>query len=256
MSQMFRGNPANLRLFQYNVKHLSNFVVGNSNQYAYKAVQLFANTHCPEYYNPLLIIGAAGSGKTHLLEGIYQKFCWKLKSAASTIHYVTGLNFSREYVAEIRTNGLDAFRARYLTYKIVLMDDVHLLKRKKKTQHEFAYLFDMMNEKGGKFILTSNSPIEPNVDWDYRLVSRLKNGLNIKINPPDYQTKMNILQTMQLKFRRKIDQSFLDIIAQKSDTNLHDLMEIAEKILSGNTTSRNSIEKTISDIMGHAPEHT
>jgi len=255
MSQMFSGNPANLRLFQYNTKHLNNFIVGNSNQYAYKAVQLVANTHCPEYYNPLLIIGSPGSGKTHLLEGIYQKFCWKLKSAASKIYYTTGLNFSREYVAAIRSNGLDSFRQRYFTYKIVLMDDIQLLKSKKKTQHEFAYLFDMMNEKGGKFILASNSPVEPNIAWDYRLVSRIKNGLNIKINPPDYQTKMNILQTMQLKFRRKIDQSVLDLIAQKADTNLHDLMEIAEKILSGNITSRNGIEKTISDIMGQGSQH-
>lgn len=223
-------------------------MVGDCNRFAYQAAQLFSHPYFPYYYNPLLIIGSNGSGKSHLLGDIYKRFCRSIKSQGTKINYCTGLNFSREYVNAIRKNALDLFRKKYLDCDVFLIDDIHALASKKSSQHEFSYLFDILNERGKKVCITTAHPLQSNKDWDERLISRLKNGLNVRLTPTDYQIRLDILKLLQMNYHCRIEPSILELIARRVDTNLHDLVETAEKTFACNHPSQTAVEKMIRDV--------
>jgi chromosomal replication initiator protein len=229
-------------------RRATNFVVGDCNRFAYQAAQLFSHPYFPYYYNPLLIIGSAGSGKSHLLGDIYKRFYRTMKSHRMKLNYSTGLNFSREYVNAIRKNALDLLRKKYMDCDVLLLDDIHTLTAKKASQHEFAYLFDALNENGKKVCITTAYPLKSNKDWDERLISRLKNGLNVRLTPADYQIRLDILKLMQMQHHGRVDSSILELIARRVDTNLHDLIEAAEKTFVYNHPSQNIVEKMIKDV--------
>jgi chromosomal replication initiator protein len=250
MDYLFSSSPASKgnRLDRY-TRWTTNFVVGDCNRFAYQAAQLFSHPYFPYYYNPLLIIGSNGSGKSHLLGDIYKRFCRTMKSHRMKVNYITGLNFSREYVNAIRKNALDLLRKKYMECDVLLLDDIHTLAAKKASQYEFAYLFDTLNERGKKVCITTAYPLKSNKDWDERLISRLKNGLNVRLTPADYQIRLDILKLLQMQHRCKIESSILELIARRVDTNLHDLIETAEKTFAYTHPSRNIVEKMIQDVI-------
>lgn len=166
------------------------FIVGSCNQFAHAAARAVAGQPAKSY-NPLFIYGGSGMGKTHLLHAIGLE----LLSRYPQLRLVctSGERFINEAVNSIRTQRMDAFHAHYRTADILLMDDVHLLGGKERTQEEFFHTFNELYDHQKQIVITSDSLPRQIPGLVERLRTRFEWGLMVDVQPPDLETKMAIL---------------------------------------------------------------
>jgi chromosomal replication initiator protein len=173
-----------------NIKYtFGNFIVGNSNQLAYAASQAVANMNVS--YNPLFIYGGSGLGKTHLLHAIGNT----LLSQDPTLEvvYLSSETFTNELIEALRSETMNLFRQRYRSISALLIDDIHFIGGKERTQEEFFYTFNALYETDKQIVLTSDKVPKQIPDLEERLRSRFEGGLFADISPPDQETKVAIL---------------------------------------------------------------
>jgi chromosomal replication initiator protein len=166
------------------------FVVGSSNQFAHAAAKAVA-TNLSKAYNPLFIYGGSGLGKTHLLHAIG----WSAHKAVPGIKltYLSAEEFTNEFIKALRTERTDAFRDRYRTVDLLLIDDIHQLAGKAQTQEEFFHTFNALYENQKQIVLASDLLPREIPGLRDRLHSRFQGGLIADIQPPDVETKVAIL---------------------------------------------------------------
>jgi len=173
-----------------NLKYtFSNFVVGSSNQLAYAASQAVANMNVS--YNPLFIYGGSGLGKTHLLHAIGNTLL--SQNPALEVVYLSSETFTNELIEALRTESMNQFRQRYRSISALLIDDIHFIGGKERTQEEFFYTFNSLYETDKQIVLTSDKAPKQIPDLEERLRSRFEGGLFADISPPDQETKVAIL---------------------------------------------------------------
>lgn len=176
---------------KYNLK---DFVVGAANRLAYSAAVAVIGKDKPPF-NPLFLHGPCGVGKTHLLQGICNATARQQRSGrAIAWRYVTGEQFTNEFITALRAKKISEFRARYRRLDLLAIDDVHFLAAKKATQDEFLHTYNAIESAGRQIVMASDAPPQLVGELNAQLVSRFVAGMVVKIDPPDQATRMEILR--------------------------------------------------------------
>lgn len=168
-----------------------NFVVGESNQFAYSAALAVAQ-NLGVSFNPLLIYGATGLGKTHLLHAVAH-FVLR-NNPDKKIVYLSSENFVNDYVSAMKAGNLSLFREKCRRADVLLLDDIQFFAKKEASQNEFFHTFNELFNAGKQIVLSCDRPINEVADIEQRLVSRFSWGVSIDIQAPDYETRLAILQ--------------------------------------------------------------
>lgn len=204
------------------------FVVGPSNRFAYNgAIAVSKNPGL--VYNPLFIYGPPGLGKTHLLHAIANSIYQQNPDAK--IVNIKGEQFTNELLEAIRSGNNIAFRSKYREADLFLIDDVQFIAGKESTQEEFFHTFNALHENGKQIVITSDRKPSDILTLETRLQSRFESGLMADIQPPDYETRMAIIQTKAHSLGLELPDDVCDFIASNITSNVRQLEGTVKKIL-------------------------
>ena len=203
------------------------FIVGNTNRLAYAAAKAVAE-NATNKYNPLLIYGESGLGKTHLLYSI-ANFIRHTKPQ-SRIVYIKGDDFTNELVEAIQKGRNSEFREKYRMADLLLVDDIQFIAGKPQTQEEFFHTFNTLYESGRQIVLTSDRPPKEMLRLEDRLKSRFEGGLLVDIQPPDYETRMAIVKTKAARLGIPLTEEAATYISENIRTNIRQIEGILKKI--------------------------
>ncbi len=195
------------------------FVVGACNQFAHAAAQSVA-ANPSRSYNPLFIYGGTGLGKTHLMHAIGRSL---MARGQLRIVYTTSERFTNEVVTGIKYERMPQLRARYRSADVLLIDDIHSLGSKERTQEEFFHTFNELHDAQKQIVISSDCPPKEITGLVDRLRSRFEWGLMADIQPPDLETKMAILEKKAEQEGISLPADVSTFIAQKTKSNVREL---------------------------------
>ncbi len=193
------------------------FIVGPSNQFAYTAAKSVAENP-GKSYNPLFIYGGVGLGKTHLLQAIGNY----LKNKKKVI-YVTSEQFMNEFKENVRTQTMDRFQEKYRNCDLLLIDDIQSLAGKDRTQEEFFHTFNELYNNKKQICLTADRPPKKLYDLVDRLRSRFEAGLIVDIQPPELETKIEIIRKKCELNSIYLPDEIIEFIATKLDDSIREI---------------------------------
>ena len=196
------------------------FVVGSCNQFAHAGAKAVA-TNPSERYNPLLIYGGVGMGKTHLMHAIGHALL--ANYASMRIVYTSSERFMNEMIACIRLQRMPQFHRHYRAADVLLVDDIQVLAGKEGTQEEFFHTFNELYEHQKQIVISSDSPPKEIPGLVERLRSRFEWGLMVDIQPPDLETKMAILDKKADEQGIRLPDDVRVFIATKTRSNVREL---------------------------------
>ena len=196
------------------------FVTGASNRFAHAAALAVAETP-GRSFNPLLIYGEAGLGKTHLLHAIDAYV--RAHYPQLRVRYVSLEAFMNDFVEAIRTNGTTAFKRRYRQNDVLLVDDLQFLEGKESLQEEFFYTFNELYVSNRQIVLCSDRPPRAIATLEERLRSRFEGGLITDIQPPELETRLAILGKKAGALPLDIPRDVLELIATNITNNIREL---------------------------------
>lgn len=200
--------------------HLSTFVVGASNQLAYNAAVYVAEFPGVQY-NPLFIHGSCGLGKTHLLQGLCKRFMEH--HPAKKWVYLTGEQFTNEFLFALRHNKLDAFRRKVRDLDLLVIDDVHFLAGKRATQEEFLHTFNAIEAQNKQVVMASDSHPKMIEEFGESLINRFVSGMVVRIDPPNHAMRVQILRGLMLRSGLVPTDEITDWIARRVTQNVREL---------------------------------
>ena len=215
--------------FGLNPKHtFESFVVGKGNELAHAAAQAVAEKP-GEAYNPLFIYGGVGLGKTHLLQAVGNTM---LKNNPTLkILYVSSEKFTNEFVSAGKEGRAKEFKERYRGVDLLLIDDIQFIGGKEQTQEEFFHTFNELHQQGKQVVLTSDRPPKAIPSLEDRLRSRFEWGMIVDISPPDFETRVAILQTKCQEKNFVLDTPLIQIIAEAIQSNIRELEGALNKMI-------------------------
>lgn len=199
---------------------LENFVVGPSNNVAYAAAAAIVQNPGTSY-NPLLIYGGTGVGKTHLMLGIGNAIL--KKSPQLKVIYCSSEQFMNDYVGAIQNHKMSDLRNKYRSAHILLIDDVQFFSGREGTQEEFFHTFNELQSKNSQMVLTSDRPPQEISKLEDRLRSRFAGGLMVDIQSPDFDTRVAILRAKCMEWGNLLSEESLRLIAQSTESSIREL---------------------------------
>lgn len=205
------------------------FIVGDSNNFAYAASRAVADSPGKTNYNPLIIYGGTGLGKTHLIQAIGNHV--KLRKPSNKVFYASSETFTSHFITAIQQNKVSEFSAFYRSCDILLIDDIQFFSNKGKTQEEFFHTFNDLHQNGKQIILSSDRPINELVTLEERMISRFKWGLVVDIQPPEFETRLAILRHKCEESDLSIPGEILEYLAANLIDNVRELEGALTKIL-------------------------
>ncbi|GAB4401176.1 MAG: chromosomal replication initiator protein DnaA [Anaerolineales bacterium] len=225
------------------------YVVGSGNRLAHAACQAVAEKPA-RAYNPLFLYGGVGLGKTHLLHAIGNA----CHASGLNILYVSSEEFTNDLIAAIRTHTTQAFREKYRSADVLLIDDIQFIAGKESTQEEFFHTFNTLHGQDKQIIVSSDRPPKSLVTLEERLRSRFEWGLTADIQAPDLETRLAILRSKAERTGRQISDEILESIAQRVQSNIRELEGALNRIiayadLSGASLTPNLVEIALADLM-------
>jgi chromosomal replication initiator protein len=226
-----KPSPKKKRRPHPQLKHEYNFnrfVRGDNNDFAYMASYAIAKNP-GKAYNPCMIYGGVGLGKTHLLQAIgnltHQEF------DNSKISYITAETFTNEFILSIKENTTHRFKNKYRSVDMLLIDDVHFLPGKVETQEELFHTFNALYDANRQMVFTSDRPVSELKKLSDRLRSRFERGLNVDLQPPNYETRIAILAKKIEEKNVDIPDAVVELICQNIKTNVRDLEKALTKLI-------------------------
>ena len=204
------------------------FVVGPCNRFSYAACQGVAEKPA-EAYNPLFVHGNVGLGKTHLL----QSLCYDLlqRTPDTRILYLSCETFVNHFIGALENGSIERFRSKYRDVDVIVIDDIHLLANKERTQEEFFHTFNSLYTRGKQIVLSSDCPPLEIPTLHNRLISRFKWGLVTELDPPCYETRVAILKRKSRERGHEIPDDVARFLADRLDTNIRELEGAVTKLL-------------------------
>ena len=231
------------------------FIVGSSNKFAHAAAISVAN-HPAENYNPLFIYGQSGLGKTHLLHAIGNVI--RGTHPDFRIIYVKGEDFTNELVTAIQEGDVAAFRNKYRMTDLLLIDDIQFIAGKERTQEEFFHTFNALYEAGRQIVLTSDRPPKEMNTLEDRMKTRFEWGLLADIQPPDFETRVAIINAKAEKLGFALPKDVIYCIAENLQSNVRQLEGTVKKIkakheLGGEAITIDMTQKVIEEVKSISP---
>ena len=233
------------------------FVVGPSNKLAHAASKAVAE-HPAQNYNPLLIYGDSGLGKTHLIYAIANVI--RRNDPNSKIAYVKGDDFTNELVDAIREGKTAEMREKYRQADLLLVDDIQFIAGKKQTQEEFFHTFNTLYESGRQIVLTSDRPPSEMTQLEDRLRTRFEWGLLVDVAPPDFETRLAIVKNKAALLGMDLPDKISAYIAENVTANVRQLEGTINKILAykdllGNDADEETVTRAMQDILKRSSEY-
>jgi chromosomal replication initiator protein len=243
-----RERPSNI-----NPKYtFDSFVTGPSNRFAQAASLSVAETP-GRAYNPLFVYGAAGLGKTHLLQAIAQ---YVLENYPGfQVRYISTETLLNEFIDAIRNNAQPEFKRRYREIDVLLVDDVQFMEGKEQLQEEFFHTFNTLYEANRQIVLSSDRPPDAVATLEDRLRSRFKMGLVTDIQPPDFETRLAILRKKAAQSNTPISHAVLEFIVTHITNNIRELEGALNRVIAYASLNRTQVgvedaERILFDIIG------
>ncbi len=240
------GTSTKAKQYRFNPRYtFDNFVVSDSNRLPYAAALEVAENPGISY-NPLFIHSSTGQGKTHLLHAIGNLTANNGAQAA----YITAEQFANEFVLSVRENQVDKFRSKFRNIHIFLFDDVHFLFDKKQTLQCFFHIFNELYGNNHQIVITADCAPRDLHPLSSKLKSRLEGGLVVDIQPPDFETRLNILRAKADTTTTSDLEGVLQVIAKKVCDNVRQLEGAlvyltAQAQLSGTRVTPETINKLL-----------
>jgi len=225
------------------------YVVGSGNRLAHAACQAVAEKPA-RAYNPLFLYGGVGLGKTHLLHAIGNA-CY---IRGLNVLYVSSEEFTNDMITAIRTHTTQAFREKYRSADVLLIDDIQFIAGKESTQEEFFHTFNTLHGQDKQIIVSSDRPPKSLVTLEERLRSRFEWGLSADIQAPDLETRLAILRSKAERTGRQISDEILESVARRVQSNIRELEGALNRIiafadLSGSSLTPNLVDMALADLL-------
>jgi len=201
--------------------NFDNFLEGDSNRLARSAGMAVANKPGGTSFNPLLVFGGVGLGKTHLAHAIGVEI--KDKYPEKTVLYISAEKFTQQYIESVKKNTRNDFIHFYQLIDVLIIDDVQFLSGKSGTQDVFFHIFNHLHQNGKQVILTSDKAPVDMQDIEQRLLSRFKWGLSAELQNPDYETRVSILKNKLYRDGVEMPEDIIDHVAKHIKTNIREL---------------------------------
>jgi chromosomal replication initiator protein len=217
-----------------------NYIEGDCNRLARSAGMAVANKPGLTSFNPLMIYGGVGLGKTHLIQAIGNKIVEN--GFGQKVLYVSSEKFANQVVDAFKRNSIDKFADNYLTVDVLIIDDVQFFSGKVKTQELFFHIFNHLHQNGKQIIMTSDRPPKELNGLEDRLVSRMKWGLTADLQQPEYETRMAIILKKLERDGIEIPQDVVEYLAYSIDTNVRELEGVIISLIAQSSLNRKEID--------------
>lgn len=235
-----------------------NYIVGSTNHFAYAASLAVAESEFTQHsYNPLVIYGPTGVGKTHLILAIRNYI--KNKFPRKVVEFITGENFTNQLIAALQQGKLgmgtiDDFRNKFRNVDVLLIDDIHFIAGKEQTQEEFFNTFNSLYQKNKQIIVTLDRPPKEIKTLDDRIRSRLEGGLFADVSQPDFETRVGIINKKAEQFKISLDENLVYYIAEHIKSNTRQIEGVINKLqlyisIQGKTPSLSLVQNVVRDII-------
>ncbi len=218
------------------------FVMGRSNQFSYSMAKAVADAPGMPSHNPLFIYGGVGLGKTHLMHAVGHKIL--ADHPEKRVLYIASTDFTNEFIRSIREKNMDAFREKYYHIDVLLIDDIQFFAKQEQTQTEFFQTFNKLRDSGRQIILTSDRQPQDVKDLEDRLISRFAGGAVVDIQPPEFETRVAILQKKAQSEEVDIPEDVVTYIASRVDSNIRELEGALTRLIKYASTMRMPIDET------------
>lgn len=217
-----------------------NYIEGACNRLARSAGWAVANRPGTTSFNPLMIYGGVGLGKTHLVQAIGNQI--KHNAPERFVLYVSSEKFANQFIENIKTNNPEAFANYYLQVDTLIIDDVQFFAKKEKTQEMFFHIFNHLHQSGKQIIMTSDRPPRELDGMHDRLLSRFKWGLTADLQSPDLETRMAIIQSKMAADGVEIPAKVVEYLAYSVDTNVRELEGVLISLIAQSSLTRREID--------------
>jgi chromosomal replication initiator protein len=205
-----------------------NFVIGDNNGFASNAA-LAISKNPGTSYNPFLIYGGVGLGKTHLMQSIGNRV-WT-ESPKTKIICITAEEFTNEFIQSIHDKTTQNFKNKYRYVDVLLIDDIHFLQNKLGSQEELFHTFNALYDANKQMVFTCDRPVSELKNLSDRLRSRFERGLNVDLQPPNFETRCAILKKKIEAGHVSVPDEVIEIIAKNISTNVRDLEAALTKLV-------------------------
>ena len=227
--------------------NFNNFLEGDSNRLARSAGYAVSNRPGGTSFNPLLVFGGVGLGKTHLANAIGVNI--KQKFPDKTVLYISAEKFTQQYIESVKKNNRNDFIHFYQLIDVLIIDDVQFFSGKSGTQDVFFHIFNHLHQNGKQLVLTSDKAPVDMQEIEQRLLSRFKWGLSAELQPPDYETRVSIIKNKLDRDGVEMDEEIIFYVAKYIKTNVRELEGAIISLMAQSSFNRKNITVDLAKVI-------
>ncbi len=220
--------------------NFDNFIEGDCNRLARSAGYAVAQKPAGTAFNPLVLFGGVGLGKTHLAQAIGNEI--KRLYGNKTVLYVTSDKFTNQFIDALKNNAINDFVHFYQLIDVLIMDDIQFFANKLKTQDIFFHIFNHLHQNGKQLIMTSDRPPRDLEGMEERLLSRFRWGLSADLQQPDFETRIAILEKKMYSDGIELSRDVIEFVAYNINSNVRELEGALISLLAQSSLNKKEID--------------